>query len=37
MPSSSSTFKAAEDPKAVQINIEDPAKIIQIGAGLNPK
>jgi hypothetical protein len=33
----SSTFKAAEDAKAVQINAEGPAKTFQIGAGLNPK
>jgi hypothetical protein len=37
MPSSSDTFKEAEDAKAVQINSEDPAKTVQIGVGLNPK
>jgi hypothetical protein len=37
MPSMSSSFKAIEDAKAVQINVEDPAKTIQIRAGLSPK
>jgi hypothetical protein len=37
MPPSSGTFRAAEDAKAVHIDAEDPAKIIQIGASLNPK
>jgi hypothetical protein len=34
---SSGTFKAAKDAKAVQIDADDPAKTVQIGAGLNPK
>jgi hypothetical protein len=33
----SSAFKASKDAKVVQINVEDPAKTIQIEAGLNPK
>jgi hypothetical protein len=37
MPASSSAFKEAEDAKSVQINTEDLAKTVQIGAGLNPK
>jgi hypothetical protein len=30
-------FKAVEDVKAVPIDVEDPTKIVQIGADLNPK
>jgi hypothetical protein len=37
MPSPAGTFKAAEDAKAKQIDTEDPAKTVQIGACLNPK
>jgi hypothetical protein len=37
MLSTSSAFKAVEDTKAIQINTEDPAKTIQIGASLSPK
>jgi hypothetical protein len=37
MPCSSGTFKAVEDAKAVQIDIEDPATTVQIRVGLNPK
>jgi hypothetical protein len=37
MPSSSDTFKVAEDAKAVQIDAEDLTQTIQIGAGLSPK
>jgi hypothetical protein len=37
MPSSSDTFKVAEDAKAVQIDAEDPTQTVQIGAGLSPK
>jgi hypothetical protein len=37
MPASSNSFKGVEDAKTVQINDEDPTKIVQIGAGLNPK
>jgi hypothetical protein len=37
MPALSSTFKAAEDAKVVQIDAEDPTKTFQIGASLNPK
>jgi hypothetical protein len=36
MPSSSGTFKAAEDAKVMQIDVEDLAKTIQIGASLTP-
>jgi hypothetical protein len=37
MPPSSGALKAAEDSKAVHINVEDPAKTVEIEAGLNPK
>jgi hypothetical protein len=37
MPSSSSTFKAVDDAKAMQIDIEDTSKTVQIRAGLNLK
>jgi hypothetical protein len=37
MPSTSGTFKATEDAKAIQIDTEDPAKTIQVGANLSPK
>jgi hypothetical protein len=37
MPPSFGTFKAAKDAKSVQIDSEDPAKTVQIGAGLNSK
>jgi hypothetical protein len=37
MPSSIGAFKVPEDPKAVQIDAEDPAKTVQIGADLSPK
>jgi hypothetical protein len=37
MPSSSSAFKVAEDVKVMQIDIKDPFKTVQYGAGLNPK
>jgi hypothetical protein len=36
-PSKSGTFKAVEDAKAIQIDAEDPAKIVQIETGLSPK
>jgi hypothetical protein len=32
-----SIFKATEDAKAVQIEVEDPTKIVQTGASLDPK
>jgi hypothetical protein len=34
---SSGAFKAVEDTKAMQIDVEDPAKTVQIGTGLNRK
>jgi hypothetical protein len=37
MPPSFDSFKAVKDAKAMQINVEDPTKTIQIGAGLNSK
>jgi hypothetical protein len=37
MPSMSGAFKADEDAKVVQINIEHPAKTMQIGASQDPK
>jgi hypothetical protein len=37
MPPSSGVFKVAEDAMVVQIDTEDPAKTVQIGASLNPK
>jgi hypothetical protein len=37
MPPSSGAFKDAEDAKAVQIDADDLAKIVQIGIDLNPK
>jgi hypothetical protein len=37
MPPTSSVFKAVVDAKAVQIDVEDPAKTVQIGANLDPK
>jgi hypothetical protein len=37
MPPSSKTFNVAKDAKALQIDAEDPAKTVQIGAGLKPK
>jgi hypothetical protein len=37
MPSSTGAFKVAEDAKAIQIDAEDPAKTVQIGADLSPK
>jgi hypothetical protein len=37
MPSMSSSFKVAEDAKAVQIDVGDLAKTMQIGASLDPK
>jgi hypothetical protein len=30
-------FKTGEDARAVQIDIDDPTKIVQIGASLDPK
>lgn len=35
-PSTSGTFKSAEDTKVVQIDPEDPAKTVRIGTGLSP-
>jgi hypothetical protein len=37
MPFSFGAFKVAVDTKAVQIDTEDPAKTVQIRAGLDPK
>jgi hypothetical protein len=37
MPSSSGAFTMAEYTKAMQIDADDPAKTVQIGASLNPK
>jgi hypothetical protein len=37
MAPSPSAFKAIEDAKAMQIDITNPAKTVQIGAGLNHK
>jgi hypothetical protein len=37
MPPLSRAFKAVTDAKAVQIDANDPAKTVQIGAGLIPK
>jgi hypothetical protein len=37
MPPTSSVFKADEDAKAVQIDIKNPGKTVQIGASLHPK
>jgi hypothetical protein len=37
MPPLSDAFKATKDAKAVQIDTEDPTKIVQIGVSLNPK
>jgi hypothetical protein len=37
MPSTSDTFKAAEDAKVIQIDAEDPTKTFQIGADLSNK
>jgi hypothetical protein len=37
MPSTSGTFKAAEDAKAIWVDAEDPAKSIQVGADLSLK
>jgi hypothetical protein len=31
------SFKAVEDAKVVQVDADDPTKIVQIGAGINPK
>jgi hypothetical protein len=31
------TFKAVEDAKVIQIDVEDPTKTVQIGAGFSPK
>jgi hypothetical protein len=37
MPSTSGTFKATEDAKAIQIDAEHPVKTVQIRTGLIPK
>jgi hypothetical protein len=37
MPSMFDAFKAVEDAKVVQIDVEDPIKTIQIRAGLSHK
>jgi hypothetical protein len=37
MPSTSGAFKADEDAKVVQIDIEHPAKTMHIGASQDPK
>jgi hypothetical protein len=37
MPSSSGAFTMAEYAKAMQIDANNPAKTVQIGASLNPK
>jgi hypothetical protein len=37
MPLTSGAFKVTEDAKAVQIDVGDPTKIVQIGASLDPK
>jgi hypothetical protein len=37
MPPSSNTFEVVEDCKVVHVSPVDPAKTVQIGAGLNPK
>jgi hypothetical protein len=37
MPSTSGAFKSVEDDKSIQIDTEDLAKTVQIGAGLNAK
>jgi hypothetical protein len=37
MPSTSGTFKAAKDAKAIQVNDEDLTKTVQVRAGLSPK
>jgi hypothetical protein len=37
MPASSGTFKAVEDAKAMQVDMKNPAKTVQIGVGQNSK
>jgi hypothetical protein len=37
MPPTSDSFKATEDAKAVQINVRDLAKTMQIGVSSDPK
>jgi hypothetical protein len=37
MPSTFGSFRATEDGKAVQDDVEDPVKTVQIGAGLSLK
>jgi hypothetical protein len=37
MPTSSSVLKTADDAKAMQIDVEDLTKTIEIEADLNPK
>jgi hypothetical protein len=33
----SGAFKVAEDAKAMHVDVDDPAKTVQIEASLNPK
>jgi hypothetical protein len=37
MPAASSIFKMNKDVEDIQIDVEDPAKTMQIGASLEPK
>jgi hypothetical protein len=37
MPSTTNTYKAAEDAKVIQVDVEGLTKTVQIGAGLSPK